>query len=315
MRDRWRDMSFWLLAIALCATALQAERYGGEFLNIPAGAKAYGLGGAFGPVADDASAIYWNPAGIARIARPQVMVAHTELFGGLATHDFMGVTCPIARGVTVGAAWIRLGVDDIPRFSHTVGTPPQGSFGDNENAVLISAASLRNIRAWRVPLAVSFGGSAKLIYDRLDDKQATGLGLDLGLLLSSPVRYGGDLRVSLNSQDIGGTGISWNTVRQTRDIRYTVFKAGTAYVQPIARLHLTAMVCYETSSEILQRNRAGAELCFRPRPAIAASLRAGHDGQGATVGAGIECWRITLDYGFSKHELGNSHRVGASFRL
>jgi hypothetical protein len=306
------DIAALLLTAAVGATALHAERYAGEFLNIPVGAKAYGMGGAFGPVADDASAIFWNPAGLAQIARPQVMVTHTALFGGLAAHDYLGLVVPgLAPRLALGVAWIRFAVDDIPRFSHTVGTPPQGSFGDNENAIFLTAASARKVHVVRQAIDVGFGGSVKAIYDKLDDRQATGLGLDLGLLLRHQPRHDGTLCLSLIADDIGGTAISWNTVRRTKDVRSPTYRIGTAYTQRIDRLRLAATLSFETASDALLRNRFGAELAYRRL----LSFRAGNDGQGATVGAGLSFWRLTLDYGFNKHELGNSHRVSASFRL
>jgi len=50
---------------------------GGQFLKIGVGARAAGMGGAFVAVADDASAIYWNPAGVARLSDNVVNVNHT----------------------------------------------------------------------------------------------------------------------------------------------------------------------------------------------------------------------------------------------
>lgn len=311
-----------LAALALAAGTLSAEQYGGEFLSIPVGARAYGLGCAFGPLADDASATYWNPAGLSALARPEVTVTHTELFGDLADHDFIAAAWPLPAAA-LGAAWIRLGVDDIPRFSHTVGTPPQGSFGDNENALYLAAAAARSLAVAGTRRAtLRFGGSLKVIYDKLDDKQATGMGIDAGLQAQLPLgrpglratpaasRYGA-VTVSLVATDIGGTAISWNTAREHQDVRGMSGRAGIAYALGVEALRTTATACYETATDPLRRNRFGLELSYRGM----AALRAGHDGQGTTLGAGFSCWRLRVDYGFSRHELGNCHRVSAAFRL
>jgi len=50
---------------------------GGQFLKIGVGARAVGMGTSFVSVADDATAIYWNPAGIARIQKSVVSINHT----------------------------------------------------------------------------------------------------------------------------------------------------------------------------------------------------------------------------------------------
>lgn len=56
---------------------------GGQFLKIDVGARAVGMGGAFVSVADDATAIYWNPAGVARISKSVISVNHTAWLAGI----------------------------------------------------------------------------------------------------------------------------------------------------------------------------------------------------------------------------------------
>ena len=41
--------------------------FGGQFLKISVGARGAGMGGAYVAIADDATAVFWNAAGIARI--------------------------------------------------------------------------------------------------------------------------------------------------------------------------------------------------------------------------------------------------------
>jgi hypothetical protein len=48
------------------------------FLKIGLGARAVGMGEAFTPIADDATAMYWNPAGLALLEERRVHVTHTE---------------------------------------------------------------------------------------------------------------------------------------------------------------------------------------------------------------------------------------------
>ena len=50
----------------------------GTFLKIGVGARATGLGESFVAVANDPSAIYWNPAGLASIQRQEVALSHVE---------------------------------------------------------------------------------------------------------------------------------------------------------------------------------------------------------------------------------------------
>jgi hypothetical protein len=50
----------------------------GTFLRIGLGARAVGLGEAFVAVANDPSAIYWNPAGLASLQRSEILLTHVE---------------------------------------------------------------------------------------------------------------------------------------------------------------------------------------------------------------------------------------------
>lgn len=72
-----------ILALVIPGLAGAAQEFekvgtiGGQFLKIGIGARATAMGSAFVSVADDASAIYWNPAGIARIYKNVASVNHT----------------------------------------------------------------------------------------------------------------------------------------------------------------------------------------------------------------------------------------------
>ncbi|HVP37702.1 MAG TPA: PorV/PorQ family protein, partial [Candidatus Saccharimonadales bacterium] len=62
--------------------------YDAVFLKIGVGARAAGMGDAFVAVADDGSASYWNAAGIARVARTELMFNHNSWIGGLLADHF-----------------------------------------------------------------------------------------------------------------------------------------------------------------------------------------------------------------------------------
>jgi long-subunit fatty acid transport protein len=55
----------------------------GSFLKIGVGARATALGESFVAVANDPSAIYWNPAGLASVVRQEVMVSHVDWPGDI----------------------------------------------------------------------------------------------------------------------------------------------------------------------------------------------------------------------------------------
>jgi hypothetical protein len=49
--------------------------------EVPVGARALGMGGAFVSVADDATTLYWNPAGLPWIGHQEITASHADLFG------------------------------------------------------------------------------------------------------------------------------------------------------------------------------------------------------------------------------------------
>src|SRR5262245_24501166 len=67
----------WSLALLMFAsTAVAGNRPAASFLSLGAGAREVGLGGAAAAVVDDASSLYWNPAGLMRLERRSVSLMH-----------------------------------------------------------------------------------------------------------------------------------------------------------------------------------------------------------------------------------------------
>jgi hypothetical protein len=107
-----------VLGSLVLAAPAGATKYAGEFLKIQVGARALGMGGAFTAVADDATAPYWNPAGMVYLPYREVIPQHQEKFGNLANHDYLGGVWPLGgprgRNAALGVGIVRFAVDDIP---------------------------------------------------------------------------------------------------------------------------------------------------------------------------------------------------------
>jgi long-subunit fatty acid transport protein len=97
--------------------------FGGQFLKISVGARGAGMGGAYVAMADEASAVFWNAAGIARIdnEKSQLSLNHAnwpaelsfDQFGYVFTMQPMEVTTafqPTGTGETFDAGMLAAGI-------------------------------------------------------------------------------------------------------------------------------------------------------------------------------------------------------------
>jgi tetratricopeptide (TPR) repeat protein len=103
----------WALCLALLLIPAGPAR--AAFEDTGAGARAPGMGNAFTAMADDLYAIYYNPAGLALLERPELSAAYSRLFMGLSdnsniSNSFVGYAQPLQNGRngTLGAAWNSL---------------------------------------------------------------------------------------------------------------------------------------------------------------------------------------------------------------
>src|SRR3978361_900753 len=74
----------------------QFRKYSNEFLNIGAGARGLAMGSAQVASVDDATAGYWNPAGLAGVKdNPNINLMHAEYFAGIGKYDYGSIALPI----------------------------------------------------------------------------------------------------------------------------------------------------------------------------------------------------------------------------
>ncbi|MEE4178097.1 MAG: PorV/PorQ family protein [Bacteroides sp.] len=175
---------FSLLSLLAFGSQAQAPKYSNEFLSIGVGARALGLSNAFTALANDATAGYWNPAGLTRIqSNLQLSLMHTQYFAGIARYDYGALAFRSGDNNHFAVSFIRFGVDDIPDTSELIDAEGNinydriRSFSASDNAVFFSYARLfPNIENLRI------GANAKIIRRTAGSfAGAWGFGLDIGL--------------------------------------------------------------------------------------------------------------------------------------
>src|SRR2546430_7223160 len=88
-------------AAAQISTRTDNTAYGGasgEFLLLGAGARGTALGGAYAALSTDVTAMYYNPAGLAQLARPGVMLSTSQYIADT-KYAWAGIAFPLAGGV------------------------------------------------------------------------------------------------------------------------------------------------------------------------------------------------------------------------
>lgn len=102
------------VTVVFSGLAQTTAKYAGEFLAIGVGGRALGMGGAYTALASDATAGYWNPAGVVCAGVPTISAMHDERYAGLVNYDFIGAAIPYSSQAGIGLSILRLGVDGIP---------------------------------------------------------------------------------------------------------------------------------------------------------------------------------------------------------
>src|SRR6185312_4977369 len=101
MRKRYQIYTLLICLMLLASSAFaQDDKYAGDFLRIPVGARSLSMGGAFTSVANDESAFHWNPAGVSLVTGKTAGFMYSSEYGapGSALANFWqaGFTLPLA---------------------------------------------------------------------------------------------------------------------------------------------------------------------------------------------------------------------------
>lgn len=205
-----KNLLFAVIIIASFSQQSYGQKFVNEFLNIGAGAKAHGMFGSVVAHVDDASAGYWNVAGLTQLDAPlQITAMHANWFGGIANYDYLSVAKKFKgeRNAAGGFTIIRMGVDNIPNTLNLIG--PDGTVNyDNIKTFSASdyAAILSYARDMNAAGNFSLGGSIKVINRSLGSfGTAWGFGADLG------AQWRGDMfSFGVSARDITTTFNAWS---------------------------------------------------------------------------------------------------------
>ncbi len=354
-----RKLTYKIIAISIVvlgmAASCHATKLAGEFLTTGFGARALGMGGAFVSIADDASAIYWNPAGLVQLQRSQILFMHSERFGGLVDYNCFGFSRPLSRAESgdvaggIGLIWLR--VSDIAFTSH-LDEPGEDFIDSNGNGTWDPGER----RLWRpdrvrwesdneiagfisysrsLDSQTSLGINVKLIWKEIADITALGFGLDAALLHNISANW----KVGLNLQDITTTPLYWDGWYYSADTPsgkykvssketiYPTLKVGSSYQLPLQSLSGTIAIAadcdfkFEGLSEdevdfSIGKVSGDIHLGTFYEYSKMILVSLGMDRKRLCAGIGLRLGRFSIDYAFWRDtEIDNTHRISASMNF
>ena len=297
-----------------------------QFLKLGVGARGVAMGESFVAVANDASALYWNPAGLVQFAENQLLASHTEYVADI-KHDYLGLVYHLSEGDAVGVSFASLHMADMEITTETepLGTGRFFSFGD---------IGLGLTYAKRMTDQFSFGATVRYAEETLDVLKMRSVMVDLGTYYWTGLgnarfavvisNFGSDVAPSGKVTRIDGTSVD---AFQSFSLP-TVFKLGLA-MDPVQTedQRLTVSVQLNHPNDNAENLRLGAEYAWQNvfflRGGAKRTIGQPLFGADATseesfmLGAGVRLATavstIGADYAFASFgRLGSVHRISVS---
>jgi len=177
--------------VGLLLPALLSAQTGAAFLKIPVGPRVCGVGEAAVAYIDDASALFYNPAGLANVPTYNALLAHNQWFLDM-NHEYVaGVYGNEALG-KFGLAFDYWGSGSIQGINIRGETIP---------GYTVSAADWSlNAGYARSVSDFSFGLGLKFIHQQQESLSTSAVAVDAGAMYKTPLK---GLRAGLSVANIG----------------------------------------------------------------------------------------------------------------
>lgn len=308
---------FVVLLLVLLLGTFAAESYavseaGVIFLMISPGARAAGMGEAFVAIADDATAVYWNPAGLAYQSGREITLMHTNWlpqFGSDLYYDFLAYRQEIEGIGVIGANVTYLNLGEQTRTDENANE--LGTFNSHEFAITVAYGT-------RIAENMSIGIGLRFIRSSLSDVgagsekgdgKANAFAVDLGWLYKAGFIRG--LSFGLNLSNLGPK-ITYIDASQASPLP-TNLKVGVAYkVLDTEFNRLT--VAFDFNKLLVKAYKDGTS-----DPWYKALYTSWDDGlKDAIYGAGLEYWYsnlIALRTGYHVDEEGKANYATFGFGI
>lgn len=150
---------------------------GFTFMKVGVGARPVAMGQAFTAVADDANALFYNPAGLSFQSRFNANLTMCQMFRDVSY---------LSGGLNVGV-WKRFGIGLGAGYLSATDVR-RSELGEELGTFGISDLVVGPGFAWRPWRGLGLGGAAKFVYSRIDSFASEAVSFDGGVLFQ-PLRY------------------------------------------------------------------------------------------------------------------------------
>ncbi len=301
---------------------LGAQRVGtatAQFLKIGVGARATAMGETFVAVANDASALFWNPAGMTQFSEDQVMISHTEWLVDI-RHQFLGTVYHLTSQDAIGVSVVALHMDDMPVTTEVqpFGNGQYFKFGDL--AVGLSYGKMLTNQ-------FSFGATVRYIEETMDVLKMRGITVDVGTYYWTGLgtsRFSAVVTNFGNQIKPSGTVTLYSGQKISEFEEYTpptIFKFGFAF-EPINTESdvMTTSIQLNHPNDNSENLSLGLEYTWMKTLSLRGGYKINVDEQTFSFGAGVavplNIVNMSVDYGFSAFErLGNVQRISLLIKL
>lgn len=287
----------WIVLLTiLLQGGIQAQDAGTEsnFSVLGFGARAIGMGQAFTAVANDATAMYWNPAGMEYVNSQSATFFHSTLFDGV-QYDFLGFVYPTLELGTFGVGVSRLGVtgiEEVDRFKNFHST-----FSNEDYHVYLSYA--KNL-IWDISAGVTVRwirtGWSNL---REGDPADNGVGADIGIMYRP--QYTGnvflqDWSIGVKVHNLFAPQLKVGDKIDAYNITSKFGLMRTIRFGQAGNLNLVMDLSHAASRDF--KMHFGSEYSFKDM----GKLRVGYNGSTVAFGVGAEYSIFEIDYGYGAME-------------
>jgi hypothetical protein len=290
------------------------------------------LGGGFVGLSDDATALFWNPAGMGATNGVSAAAGYMSMFAGI-SHSYAAVTFPVGESFTAGVSAVSLSSGDIEVTDLFTQKGTGGYYSATDLAIGASISG-------QLTDQFSFGATGKVVSMGIADVSASGVAFDFGTMydpgflglklgfavqnLSAPLQYSGPDLVQRGRADQVTGQREPDVELETNSVSLPLtFRAGIAseFLQDLDDHELIANTEFNTTSNAPEHLAVGLEYTWKRLISARAGYQIGSpDAFGLSGGIGFTYqsgpFDAALDYGIRPHStMGLLNTITATVRL